>query len=59
MIPARGPQTKFLYDLCYRILCRPSSSVPLHRALASGEAGDMARAWHRDGWLKSCVVDMS
>ena len=21
MIPARGPQTKFLYDLCRRIVC--------------------------------------
>ena len=51
MIPARGPQTKFLYHLCRTILGAPYTYVPLERRLASWGAGDMARAWHTDEWL--------
>ena len=51
MIPARGPQTKFLYDLCCAIFGVPHMYEPLGRRLAGWGAGDMSRASHRDGWV--------
>ena len=53
MIPARGPQTKFLYDLCCAIFGVPYTYVPLGRRLAGWGAEDMVRASHRDGQVQA------
>ena len=51
MIPARGPQTMFLYNLCYAIFGVPYTHVPGRRPSAGWGTGDMVRASHRDGWF--------
>ncbi len=51
MIPARGPQTMFLYNLCYAIFGVPYTYVPLGRRSAGWGTGDMVRASHKDRWL--------
>ena len=60
MIPARGPQTKLLYNRCCAIFGVPYTFAHLVRRLASWGGGDMVRASHGDEWLAraTCPKDL-